>query len=63
MDIHTPRLHRSHAVDLAELDDAEQLRLGSRRESADFVEEQRAAVGELEKPGFTLGRAEKPPRT
>ena len=45
------------AAHLAVLDDAQQLRLPARRQLADFVEEQRAAVGFLEQPGAFGERA------
>ena len=45
------------AIDLALLQDAQQLGLQRRRQLADLVEEQRAAVGLLERPTLPLGGA------
>ena len=43
---------------LAELEHAQQLRLRRRRQAANLVEEQRAAVGELEQAGLAVAGAE-----
>src|SRR5712691_11245045 len=52
-------LERSDAVDLSELDSAQQLRLERERQLADFVEKQRAAVRVLEEADLVVGRARK----
>src|SRR5262245_38407147 len=49
-DVHPDRGGAAHAVELALLEHAEQLHLGFRGQFADLVEEQRAAVGQLEPP-------------
>ena len=43
--VHGNRVAVAHALDLALLKDAQQRDLGFRRQIADFVEEDRAAVG------------------
>ena len=48
VDVDAARLERADALDLAELEHAQQLRLHRQRQLADLVEEQRAAVGVLE---------------
>ena len=55
--IHPPRLGRADALDLAVLDDAQELGLHGERELANFVQEQRTAVRLFEEPGLGLGRA------
>ena len=49
-DVHAPRRILADALELALLQDAQELRLQIRGNLADLVEEQRAAVGELEPP-------------
>jgi hypothetical protein len=48
------RLRRAEPLELAGLDDAQQLLLLRQRDVGDFVEEQRAAVGQLE-PADAVG--------
>ena len=55
--IDAPRQVFADAARLAVLDDAQQLRLSARRQLADLVEEQRAAIGFLEQPGAFGQRA------
>ena len=55
--VHAPRLARAQALELAALQHAQQLHLAGRREVADLVEEQRAAVGGLEAADAPLGGA------
>ena len=50
-DVHGAHFGRTHALDFAILNHAEQLRLHRQRSLADFVEEHGAAVGEFEKAG------------
>src|SRR6185369_11487643 len=45
------------ALDFVFLQDTQQLGLHRQRQFADFIEEQRAAVGQLETTGFVLQRA------
>jgi hypothetical protein len=47
-------LDAAHALELALLQHAQQLHLHLERDLADLVEEQRAAVGQLEAPGLGL---------
>ena len=47
-DVHVARARRADALELAGLEHAQQLRLQVERHVGDFVQEQRAAVGELE---------------
>ena len=52
-DVDLARRRRAETLDLAVLDDAEELCLEGRVEVADLVEEERPAVGELSnRPGF-----------
>src|SRR5437764_5177126 len=51
------RLHSSHPLELALLDGAEQLDLHLDGDLADLIEEEGAAVGELEAAGFALDRS------
>ncbi len=53
-------VERADAADFAELEHAQELGLRGRRQAANLVEEQRAAVGELEEARLVLGRAEEP---
>src|SRR5712691_12679698 len=46
--VRTPRARRANALVLAGLEHAQQLRLLRERQIGDLVEEQRAALGELE---------------
>ena len=57
VDVDPPRLERTDAVDFAELQHAQQLRLHRQRQLADLVEEQRAAVGQLEQARLVVGGA------
>ena len=52
--VHAPRVARADRHDLAVLEHAQQLRLERRRHVADLVEEQRAAVRQLE-PSLAIG--------
>src|SRR5207247_8253332 len=52
-------LERSDAVDLSELDGAQQLRLERERQLADFLAKQRAAARVLEEADLVVGRARK----
>ena len=58
MDVDAPRVESSDPRHLAELEHAQQLRLRRWRQAADLVEEQRAAVGELEEAGLVVAGAE-----
>ena len=53
-DVDAERLRAADALELAELEHAEQLALDLRSDLADLVEEQRAAVRELEPPLLLL---------
>ena len=55
-DVDANRPRRAEALELAVLQHAEQLRLRFRRQLADFVEEDRPAVGELEAPHLRRAR-------
>ena len=52
-----PRAVLTDAPHLALLQDAQQLHLHGRRHVADFIKEQRAAIGGLEETGAILRRA------
>ena len=56
--VHPDGPRAADALELALLQHAQELRLGHRREVADLVEEERAAVGQLEAPLL----ARRPPR-
>src|SRR6185295_13249209 len=56
-DVHGNRVTVADAFDLAILEDTEQCDLGFRGQIADFVEEDRAAVGGFESPQTPLQRA------
>ena len=56
-DVDLARLRRAEPLDLAVLEDAQELRLEGGVELADLVEEERPAVGELEPARLRLGRA------
>ena len=51
------RLHPAQAHEVAFLDDAQQLRLGLERHVADLVEEDAAAIGEIEEPLLRIDRS------
>ena len=53
--VHAPRVAGAHGHDLAVLEHAKQLRLERRRHVADLVQEERAAVRQLE-PSLAVGR-------
>jgi hypothetical protein len=54
-------LEPTHALHLAVLQDVEKLRLDGRPDFADFVEEDRSAVGRFQEPGLGLnGSRERP---
>ncbi len=55
--VHGDQLAAADPLDLARLDRAEQLRLGLRAQVADLVEEEGAAVGQLELAPALTGRA------
>ena len=58
---HPGRLHPAHAFELALLDGAQELHLHLDRDLPDLVEEQRAAIGQLEAAGLALhGAGERP---
>ena len=56
LDVDAARLERADAVDLSELEDAQQLGLDAERQIADLVEQQHAAVGGLEQAGAVFHR-------
>ena len=56
-DVDLDRLHAAEPHELALLNDAQQLGLRLERDVADFVEEDRAAVGEVEQPLLRVDRA------
>ena len=56
-DVGVARARAAEALELALLQDAQQLRLDFERQVADFVEKQRAVVGELEPPDLGGGGA------
>src|SRR5262249_19041326 len=48
--VHPHRRVAAHAIEFTLLQNAEQLDLGFRRQFADFVEKDRAAIGQLKSP-------------
>src|SRR4029453_5086311 len=56
-EVHLQGLLPAKAFEAAVLEDAQQLRLCHQREVADFIQEQRAVVGELESSRFAVVRA------
>ena len=60
-DVDAERLVLAHAADLARFEEPEQLDLHALVELADLVEEERAAVGDLEEPlAVGIGAGERP---
>src|SRR5260370_41466572 len=53
-DVHFDRLRPTHAFEATFLDDAKKLGLAREWEFADFVEEQRAALGHFDFAGFAI---------
>ena len=62
LDVHAPWLERADAIDIAELQHAQQLGLDAQRQVGDFVEQEHASIGGFEEPGAIFhGPREGPP--
>ncbi len=56
MDVHASRLERADAADFSQFEHAEESGLRRRRQTADLIEEERPAVGELEQSRLVFDR-------